>query len=149
MPSTPLHRFVDPTGPGVEAARASALRGKQFGLLCADPQGAEARFVERAAGLLGARVACLHATLAPDSAGEDVQHTAHILGRLYDAIVCIGLDAALVARIGAHAGVPVLACPADPPVHPAGSGANGEAAAALDEAHCRRVQTLLLQALVS
>ncbi|MEO6407301.1 MAG: ornithine carbamoyltransferase [Burkholderiaceae bacterium] len=148
MPSTPPRRSLDPTGPGIGAARAAALRGKHYGLLCADPQGADARIVERAAGLLGARVACLRVALAPDSTGEDVQHTAHILGRLYDAVVCIGLDAALVARIDEHAGVPVLACPAGPAPRLAGSGADAKAAVEVEEAHCQSVQTLLLQALV-
>ena len=42
------------------------------------------------------------------STAQEVQSTARMLGRLYEAVECQGMDPALVASIGRHAGIPVF-----------------------------------------
>ncbi|RQO61237.1 ornithine carbamoyltransferase [Variovorax sp. KBW07] len=84
------------------------LRGRNLGLLCeTQPDEAQALF-HRAARELGAHVAVMRSGLSPASAPQEVQDTARMLGRLYEAVECQGLDAALVQRIGQHAGIPVF-----------------------------------------
>lgn len=87
---------------------AALLRGKNFALLY-EAQFEEAqKLFRRAAEELGGRVALMHSTLSLDVADHEVQRTARMLGRLYDAVECQGMDAALVDRIGQFAGVPVF-----------------------------------------
>ena len=84
------------------------LRGKNLGLLC-ETQADEAQALLRsAAEALGARVAVMRSGLSVASTVQEVQDTARVLGRLYDAVECQGLDPALVACIGLHAGIPVF-----------------------------------------
>ena len=83
------------------------LRGKNFGLLCeADEDGAAALF-RRAAVELGAQVVLIRPSLSELSTPQEVQHTARVLGRLYDAVECQGMAPALVQQVGNEAGVPV------------------------------------------
>ena len=83
------------------------LSGKNLGLLgeAADKGGAE--LFRRAAVELGAQVAHLRPSLSELSTPQEVQHTARMLGRLYDAVECQGMAPALVLRMGHEAGVPV------------------------------------------
>lgn len=83
------------------------LRGKNIGLLCEASQSADADLFMRAASELGARVARIRPTLTGLPTPADARHIAHMLGRLYDAIECQGLPAALVQQIREEAGVPV------------------------------------------
>lgn len=84
------------------------LRGKNLGLLCeTGPDEAQVLF-RQAAEELGAHVAVMRSGLSPASPPREVQHTARMLGRLYEAVECQGLDPALVRHIGLHAGVPVF-----------------------------------------
>ena len=83
------------------------LRGKNLGLLCeADNDGGAALF-RRAAVELGAHVAHIRPSLSELSTPLEVQHTARMLGRLYDAVECQGMAPALVQQVGNDAGVPV------------------------------------------
>ncbi len=84
------------------------LRGKNLGLLCeTQPDEAQALF-RSAAEQLGARVAVMRPGLSLTSTAQEVQNTARMLGRLYEAVECQGMDPALVASIGRHAGIPVF-----------------------------------------
>lgn len=83
------------------------LRGKNLGLLSEHEDSQDARLFHRAATELGAQVAQLRARLSAQTPATDLQHTARLLGRLYDAVECQGLPAALVSQVGAAAGVPV------------------------------------------
>ncbi len=89
------------------------LRGKNLALLGtpADAPGLAA-FREAATGL-GAHVACIPA------GGAGMGDAVALLGRLYDAVDCEGLDDALVERLQRQAGVPVYAGLAAPqhPLH--------------------------------
>lgn len=92
----------------LEGNTPKLLRGKNLGLLCdAPPDQAQALF-RSAAEELGARVAVMHPGLSLLSAPQEVQDTARMLGRLYEAVECQGLDAGLVQSIGQHAGIPVF-----------------------------------------
>jgi ornithine carbamoyltransferase len=84
------------------------LRGKNLALLCdtVDADGAE--LFQRAASDLGAQVAHLRPSLSKFSTPQEVQHTARVLGRLYDALDCVGMPPELVRQIGVAAGVPVF-----------------------------------------
>ncbi|MGZ5236135.1 MAG: ornithine carbamoyltransferase [Caldimonas sp.] len=103
------------------AARTGAprpmMRGKNLGLLCDSEDTPSALLFRRAALELGAHVSYIRPSLSERSSERDVQHTARLLGRLYDAIECQGAAQALAVRIGAEAGVPVyggVACPDHP-----------------------------------
>jgi ornithine carbamoyltransferase len=87
-----------------------SLRGKNLALICdaSDAVGAGADLFRRAASELGAKVTHLRPSLSLLSTQEEVRHTARLLGRLYEALECVGLPPELVRRIGAEAGVPVF-----------------------------------------
>jgi len=93
------------------AAQAGAvqplLRGKNLGLLCESQEAEDAALFRRAATELGARVSHIRPTLSDSSTPQEVQHTARMLGRLYDAVECQGMASSLVQRVGAEAGVPI------------------------------------------
>lgn len=83
------------------------LRGKHIGLLCGAADPADAAFFRQAVVELGARVAQIQSGLTPASPPEEVQHTARMLGWLYDAVECQGVGPALVRQVSSEAGVPV------------------------------------------
>ena len=97
------------------------LRGRKLGLLCEidtnadngsdadsdDGREGDAALFRRAALELGAHVAHIRPSLNERSTPREVQHTASMLGRLYDAVECQGMAAALVHQMGVDAGVPV------------------------------------------
>jgi ornithine carbamoyltransferase len=87
--------------------RLSLLRGKNLGLLCESDDREEAQRFRRAATDLGARVAHIRPDLTLASPNSDVIETGRMLGRLYDGVECLGLDAAIVRRLGAAGKVPV------------------------------------------
>ena len=108
---------------------AAPLRGRKLGLLCeagADGDGggdgdngadSDAALFRNAAVELGAHVAHIRPSLTELSTLPDVQRTARVLGRLYDAIECQGMATELVHQVGVEAGVPVydgLASPKHP-----------------------------------
>lgn len=97
-------------GAGTAQATAGqqALRGKKLGLLCGPADDHDAQLFTRAATALGAHVATLRPCLSTVSTAAEVQRTARVLGRLYDALDCVGMPHELVMRIGADAGVPVF-----------------------------------------
>ena len=98
------------------------LRGKNLGLLCEADDGA-AELFRRAAAELGARVSHIPPSLSELSTPGEVLHTARLLGRLYDAVECLGMAPALVREVGDGAGVPVydgLASPHHPTARLAG-----------------------------
>lgn len=84
------------------------LRGKNLGLLCETPPDEAQVLFRRAAEELGAHVAVMRSSLSVASSPQEVQHTARMLGRLYEAVECQGLDPVLVQRIAEHAGIPVF-----------------------------------------
>lgn len=91
-----------------DAARVQPLlRGKNFGLLCPDSSAARARLFVQAASELGAHVAHIAMSLGERSSAHEVAHTARMLGRLYDAVECHGLPAALVRRMADESGIAV------------------------------------------
>lgn len=77
------------------------LAGRNIALLSRSPDDAAQAAFCRAAAELGAQVARIPFT------GADAQDTAALLGRLYDAVDCEGLDTAFVERLEREAGVPV------------------------------------------
>ena len=83
------------------------LRGKKLALLCESEDGADAILFRAAASELGAHVSHIRPHLSDLRQPDDLQHTARMLGRLYDGIECQGLAQGLVEMIGREAGVPV------------------------------------------
>jgi len=77
------------------------LRGKNLALLGTPADEAGAAAFRRAAARLGAKVACIPAE------GAGTGDTVALLGRLYDAVDCEGVDGVLVDRLRRDAGVPV------------------------------------------
>jgi len=84
------------------------LRGKNLALLCDAVDANGAALFQRAASDMGAQVAHLRPSLSKLSTPQEVQHTARVLGRLYDALDCVGMPPELVRQIGVAAGVPVF-----------------------------------------
>ncbi len=117
------------------------LKGKKLGLLCEDAQAEPALLFRRAAGGLGAHVAHVRPSLSSLSSPQDVQHTARMLGRLYDAVECQGMAPDLVRQIGLCAGVPVFDQLAGD------ANVMDDEAADTREFRCFVLQALLLQAL--
>ena len=91
----------------------ASLRGRKLGLMCeVDGNGenesaSDAALFRRAAVELGAHVALIRPSLTELSTPQEVQHTARMLGRLYDAVECQGMAPDLVHQIGVDAGVPI------------------------------------------
>lgn len=83
------------------------LRGKNLALLRETQDSETQALFLRAAEELGAHVATMRSSLSESSAPQEVQHTARMLGRLYDAVECQGMAPALVQQIARHAGIPV------------------------------------------
>ncbi len=86
----------------------ASLRGRKFGLLCEADGDDDAELFCRAAAELGAHVAHIRPSLTELSPPQEVRHTSRMLGRLYDAVECQGMSAALVHQMGVDAGVPVF-----------------------------------------
>lgn len=124
----------------------AALRGKNFGLLCDAADDRDAALFQRAASALGAQVALLRPNLSELSTAQEVQHTARVLGRLYDAVDCVGMAPDLVRRIGADAGIPVFDGIASPR-HPIARLAELLDTGTDDDRRCLVIQALLLNAL--
>lgn len=82
------------------------LRGKNIALLSDTAGNGHVAAFERAAASLGARVAKIHPGASPGTT-YGPNGTARVLGRLYDAIDCEGLDPRYVQEIDRDAGVPV------------------------------------------
>lgn len=85
-----------------------ALRGKRIGMLCETNNAPEAVLFRGAALELGAHVAHLQPRLSALSTPQEVQDTARMLGRLYDAVECQGMPPELVHQMGIASGVPVF-----------------------------------------
>jgi len=83
------------------------LRGKKLGLLRSTDDSADTQYFCRAAHELGAHVAQIRSAFTADSTPGEVQNTARMLGRLYDAVECEGLPPSLVAQLASAAGIPV------------------------------------------
>jgi len=99
----------------LRGALSPQLKGKKLGIVCdEDSDGSESRLLfQRAAEELGAHVATLRPALSGLGNPAEVQHTARILGRFYDALECQGMAPEVVRQIAGHAGIPVydgLAC---------------------------------------
>ncbi len=88
-------------------ASRTLLRGCQFGLLCESDSDLDAALFHQAATELGAQVAHIRPSLMALDTPQDIQRTAKMLGRLYDAVACQGLLPALVQQLAVDAGVPV------------------------------------------
>lgn len=86
--------------------RQRLLRGKNVALICASPDAPDAQLFQRAAAELGAHVSHLRPDL-PELGSPAFRHTAQMLGRLYQAVECEGVEAGLVAELGRAAGIPV------------------------------------------
>ena len=101
----------------------------------------------RAAIGLGARVSYIQADLDRSSSAAQIEATARVLSRLYDAVECQGMDLAVVRRLGNAAAIPVfpgLACQEQPFLALA-EELQGEAS--LDEKKVSLVQALLLSSI--
>ena len=123
------------------------LRGKNLALLCAVEDDGDAVLFRRAAAELGAHVAHLRPSLSESSTVQEVHHTARLLGRLYDAVECHGMDPRLVRQVGLDADVPVydgVACSGHPTARLAEQ--LGNAASLADNRHFI-VQAVLLNTL--
>jgi ornithine carbamoyltransferase len=84
------------------------LNSRNVGILCDDPQRLEVVLLQQAATELGARVALVRSDLDEASGHAALEHMARVLGRLYDAVLCVELPPAIVAHLRDAAGIPVI-----------------------------------------
>jgi ornithine carbamoyltransferase len=85
------------------------LNSRNIGVLCDDLQRAEAHLLQQTATGLGARVALVRCNLDSASGPAELSDTARVLGRLYDAVLCLNLAPSIVSSLREAAGVPVIA----------------------------------------
>lgn len=116
-------RFVQAAS--LQGALPLQLKGKNLGLLCDEgDEGSESRALfRRAATELGAHVAAIRPALSSLGSPAEIQHTARILGRFYNAVECQGVAPEIVHQIGQAAGIPVydgIACATHPTASLAG-----------------------------
>ena len=126
------------------AANAHALRGKKLCMLSVAHDHPGVALLLQAATGLGAHVAQVPPSLSASSSVNEIQHTARLLGRLYDGVACVGLPSDLVHRIAADANVPVfdgIAAPDHPVARLADQLGNGTPEQANQ---CLMIQALLL-----
>jgi ornithine carbamoyltransferase len=94
-------------------ARAGAsptpLRGRNIGVVCEDPLRPEVYLLERTASRLGARVALLRPGLEDGDARHESERTGRVLGRLYDALVCVDVAPSRVQALREASGIPAAA----------------------------------------
>ncbi|BEP46302.1 ornithine carbamoyltransferase [Variovorax sp. V15] len=92
----------------LDGSNPRPLRGKNLGLVCETPPDEAQALFRSAAEELGAQVALMRPGLSLASAQMEVQNTARMLGRLYEAVECQGLNPEIVQRMGQYAGIPVF-----------------------------------------
>jgi ornithine carbamoyltransferase len=88
-------------------SRQPWLRGKNIGLFGAAGDGAEATLFRRAATELGAKVAQVHPFPDGPPATAEVELTARLIGRLYDAVDWPCAPADLLEQMRSAAGIPI------------------------------------------
>ncbi|MEO6281250.1 ornithine carbamoyltransferase [Roseateles sp.] len=114
-------------------AGQSLMKGKRLALVSASEPDETALEFAQAATALGAHVSFLRPGLDERSSARQVDATASMLGRLYDAVECQQLPATLVRRLALGAGIPVFAGLATPghPTSALVAQLDGDASAAL------------------
>jgi ornithine carbamoyltransferase len=103
----------------LDGAARPSLKGRIFAVLCAadEDDRLEIAIIDHAATELGARVAHIRPHLSERSDPHTIELTAHMLGRLYSAVLCPAIAPALRERLSAVAGIPILGG-LDDPAHP-------------------------------
>ena len=86
---------------------ARPLLGKHLALVC-EQEGPDAELFRQAGIGLGARVTTLRPTLGDASSHAEVVRTSRLLGRLYDAVECQGIEPRLVRQIRTAADIPIF-----------------------------------------
>jgi len=85
------------------------LRGRNIGILCEESQRPEVFLLQRAATDLGARVSLVRSGLNEEDTLLAVERMGRVLGRLYDALLCIDVAPQVVERLRQAAGIPAIA----------------------------------------
>ena len=104
-----IHGDVSDTLADSSAGRTRpALRGRHVGLVCADPRAPEVVDLQKALAELGARMSLVRMPVALPDTTEDVERSGMLLGRLYDAVVCVGVEPSRVGGWARASGIPVV-----------------------------------------
>jgi ornithine carbamoyltransferase len=127
-----------------QGALPALLRGRRLGLLCELEGEAQAALFRSAATELGAQVARVRPSLHASSSAEDIRHTARLLGKLYDAVECVGMPEALVRMMNESAGIPIFDGLAGSAHPTAGLVERLDGAMAVDDKRRRVLQAALL-----
>ncbi len=112
-----------------------------------DGSGTQTQLFVRAATEMGAQVVVLRPGLSSASPAQEIQTAARMLGQLYDAVECQGMDQSLVQQIALYAGQPVfhgLASAQHPTALLAERLTALDAGITEEDARCRVVQAVLL-----
>ena len=84
------------------------LPGRRFALVCESELSSDSALFTQAATELGSHVSHVRTNLSEEAPWHEVRHTAHLLGRLYDALECQNLAGRVVRGVALEAGVPVF-----------------------------------------
>jgi ornithine carbamoyltransferase len=130
-----------------QGALGARLQGKHLCVVGAGSGSARADAVGDGARELGAHVAALPPDQLALGTPGDAERCAPLLGRLYDAIACVGVAGAVVHRLRAVAGIAVLDVAALEESARAALASEPALAAALDQPRRRLLQAALVSAL--
>lgn len=126
LPPDEQQRIRDTAAALEQSARngltVQTLRGKNLAVLCETDDCPGLESFRRAATALGAQVTQIRPSEALNLSARSSDAVGSLLGRLYDAIDCHGLDAAVIERLARVTGRPVfndLACHRGPGTKPA------------------------------
>lgn len=101
-------RRADTAPPPQRGGATAPLAGRHVALVSAAPDGASAQVFAHAAQALGARVVQIQPADLGLADAASAQDTARLLGRLYAAVGCSGLDNASLALLKRGCAAPVL-----------------------------------------
>jgi ornithine carbamoyltransferase len=90
-----------------DKAHATPLKGKHVAVLCEHARSGAADVYTAAARGLGAQVTRIRPSASGLTGPGDMHDTARVMGRLYDAIECDGMDQAFMLELARTAAVPV------------------------------------------
>lgn len=88
-------------------ANVRRLRGRKIGLMCAIDT-PSATLMRRAVEGLGAQIAFIGPMWMTPTSSDSIRRTAEASGKLYDAVECEGMPAALLDEFERHCDVPVF-----------------------------------------
>ena len=93
---------------GLDSSQLKLLKGKKLALISTCSSGDRSCEFTRAATELGAHVSFVHLGLNEKSSAQQIEATAHVLERLYDAVECQHVSRNVTRELARLASIPVF-----------------------------------------